>query len=260
MDLVELVQRSEVKTLTRLWLTLLRTYFRIEVEGLEHIPRKGGALIAPNHSGFAGADAVLLTFLIKRETKRRARILAHRSFFDFSKTLASISESFGLRKASVDGGAHQLKNDHLVILFPEGETGNFKTSFKRYRLQAFHTGFLRMALEAKVPIIPCVIIGAEESHLNLGNLNFSKIIKGLRIPLPVNWVPLPAKWRIVFLPKIEHPLLVKHTPEELLASPELLRRLTRSIQRHMQLEIRKRLRDRKYVYFSFRKNYAKFFK
>ena len=242
---MELVQQPKFKSASRLWLRLLRGYFRIEVEGLEHLPKKGRALIAPNHSGFAGADAVLLAYVLKLKTRRRARILAHRAFFDFSRTLKAVSQSFGLKKASIQGGVDILKEDHLMIIFPEGETGNFKPTYRRYELQRFHTGFLRMAIEAQAPVIPCVIVGAEESHLNLGNLDFSKFVRGLRIPLPLNFIPLPAKWRIIFLP----PVSFGAGDATLLENAEAMKKRAATLQREMQRELRERLRKREYIYF-----------
>ncbi|MCM2277443.1 MAG: 1-acyl-sn-glycerol-3-phosphate acyltransferase [Oligoflexia bacterium] len=244
-NLVELVQRPRQKTLLRFVLQLLRYYFRIEVEGLEHLPKRGRALILPNHSGFTGIDAVLLTFIIKRETRRRARILAHRAFFDFSKRLKTLSESQGLRKASIEAGIDILEKDHLLVLFPEGETGNFKSSLKRYELQEFHTGFLRMGLPAAAPIIPCLIIGAEESSLNLANLDLTKWVRHLRIPLPVNLLPLPAKWKIVFLP----PIPPDAWGANLLENKTRARTEARKLRLRMQRELRARLRKREYIYF-----------
>jgi 1-acyl-sn-glycerol-3-phosphate acyltransferase len=245
MEIVELVHKVNITSVTRLWLYFLRSYFRVEVVGLENIPRKGPALIIPNHSGFAGADAVLLTYVIKRATRRRARLMAHRAFFDFSKTLKTVSESFGLRKAGISSGVSVLKKGQLLILFPEGETGNFKPTTHRYELQPFHTGFLRMAIETGAPIIPCFVIGAEESHLNLGNINFSKLIKGLRMPLPVNFIPLPAKWKIVLLPPID----TQQYSRELLEDKKGLQRLAVRFQKQLQKAILQELKNRPFIYF-----------
>ncbi len=260
MELVELVQSSKSleKTAKRVWLPLLRKYFRIEVVGMENIPRTGPALITPNHSGFAGADAVLLTHVIKRSTRRRARLLAHRAFFDFSETLKTVSESFGLKKAGIASGVEILKREQLLILFPEGESGNFKPTAKAYELQSFHTGFLRIALQSGAPIVPSYIIGAEESHLNLGNIDFSNFIKGIRIPLPVNFVPLPAKWKIVILPPVDIRAICRKEfralpetafVETLLNNQKELKRLAALLQRNLQKAINQELKNRPFIYF-----------
>ena len=226
-------------------LKFLKNYFRIEIEGLENLPPTGQkGLVCPNHSGFAGTDAVLLADLIHEHTGRRPRILAHRAFFDFSKQIKGVSESFGLHKASIDNGVEVQNRKHLLILFPEGEKGNFKSSVMRYQLQEFKTGFLRIAIESNAPIIPCVIIGAEESHLNLGNLDLGKYVKGLRIPLPLMLIPLPAKWKIKFLPPIDTSLFDK----EILRDPNKLKKLAQKIRRQLQRAIHEELRARKYVF------------
>src|SRR5690606_37883647 len=54
-----------------------------------------------------------------------------------------------------------LNNDECVIVFPEGTRGSGKKIFKRYLLQRFGTGFVRLALETKSPIIPAALIGTE---------------------------------------------------------------------------------------------------
>lgn len=245
MDLVEIIQTREVHGAVKRLLKFLKSYFRVEVEGLENLPPTGKrGLICPNHSGYAGTDAVLLADLIREHTGRRPRILAHRGFFDISRQLKAVSESFGLQKASIQNGVSIQKRNHLLILFPEGEKGNFKPTLKRYRLQEFHTGFLRIAITTQAPIIPAVIIGAEESHLNLGNLNLGKIAKGLRIPIPLTLIPLPAKWKIKFLPPIE----TQWMDTSALNDPKKLRILAKRIRRQLQKAVNEELRNRKFVF------------
>ena len=187
---------------------------------------------------------MLLANLIREHTGRRPRILAHRAFFDFSSQLKAISESFGLQKASIENGVEVQNRKHLLILFPEGEKGNFKPTLLRYRLQEFKTGFLRIAIQSQSPIVPCVIIGAEESHLNLGNIDLSKIAPGLRIPLPLTLIPLPAKWKIMFLPPIDTTLF----DPAILKDPKALKHLAKKIRLQLQRAIHKELRGRKYVF------------
>jgi 1-acyl-sn-glycerol-3-phosphate acyltransferase len=81
----------------------------------------------------------------------------------------------------------------------------FKPSFKAYRLQEFKRGFIRAAIETNSPIVPVIVIGAEETHINLQQLKLSKYLRGLVLPIPLNVLPLPARWKIVFLEPIHLP-------------------------------------------------------
>ena len=62
-----------------------------------------------------------------------------------------------------------------------------------------------MALETGSPIVPTLIIGAEETHITLSQLELSKYLRGLVLPLPLNIIPLPVKWKIIFLEPIHLP-------------------------------------------------------
>ncbi|MGZ3687212.1 MAG: lysophospholipid acyltransferase family protein, partial [Bdellovibrionota bacterium] len=110
-----------------------------------------------------------------------------------------------------------------------------------YRLQHFHTGFVRMAIQTQVPIIPCLVTGAEESHLTLGSLNLSRFVKGLRLPIPLNLVPLPAKWKIQFLKPI---VLDEFTPDQA-SDHTLVADLCSQLQNQMQNELDRAVRNRR---------------
>ncbi len=183
---------------------LARKYFRLEVEGLENIPKKGAAILSPNHSGYTGFDALLLAHEVYKSTGRVPRVMAHHLWFLFKAT-AVPAEKIGFIEANTPNAVAQLKKNNLVILFPEGEFGNFKPSSERYHLQEFKRGFVRMAIQRQCPIIPTLVIGAEETHINLAQLKFTKYLRGVVLPLPLNIVPLPARWKFVFLPPIELP-------------------------------------------------------
>jgi 1-acyl-sn-glycerol-3-phosphate acyltransferase len=223
----------------------LSRYFRMEVEGLEHIPLHGSAIIAPNHSGCAGADAIILAHLISSRVNRPPKILAHRAYFEYFRMVRAISKSFGLEKASIKDGVRVLKKDQLLLLFPEAEMGNFKPSSQMYKLQDFHTGFVRLSLEAKVPIIPALVIGAEESNLNFGNIDLSRFVKGLRIPLPFNILPLPSKWKVIFL----EPIHLYDSDSVQSSNFDSVSRASNKIKTQMQARLKKEVAKREYVYF-----------
>lgn len=220
-----------------------RKYFRLQVEGTENIPRRGPALICPNHSGYSGFDALLLSHEIFKSTGRIARVLTHQFWF-LSKATAIPAEKVGFIEASMANGMKQLKKNNLVILFPEGENGNFKPTTKRYHLQEFKRGFIRMALLRQCPIVPTLILGAEETHINLAKLKFTKYLRGVVLPLPLNVIPLPAKWKIVFLPPIHLPYKPGAADDA-----ELIDELAQDIREQMQAALAEELSKRGSVFF-----------
>jgi len=222
---------------------IVKKYFRLEVEGMEHVPRKGPGLLVPNHSGYSGFDALVLVDEIHSQTKRIPRVLMHHLWF-LNKLTAIPAKKLGFVEATKGQGLRMLKKKQLVVLFPEGEHGNFKPTSKRYHIQKFKRGFVRMALETKTPIIPVVIIGAEETHINLRKLKFTKNLFGSVLPLPLNILPLPAKWKIKFLP----PMLLPYHPSAA-SDTELVHEISSDIRERMQTELSRELGKRKFIFF-----------
>ncbi len=230
------------RVLPRWLMELVRKYFRLEVVGLENIPKSGAALVTPNHSGYMGIDAALLAHVLAQNGKRIPRILTHHFWF-LTKTTALPAQKMGFTEATYENGVEELRKKHLVVIFPEGELGNFKPTKNMYELQEFRRGFVRMALETKSPIIPTLIIGAEESQINISNLKLTKFLKGLVLPLPLNIIPLPVKWKIIFLKPIELPY-----SSASLKDAELVHEISEEIQEKMQQAMHAELKKRKSVF------------
>jgi len=227
------------RVLPRLLLEIMKKYFRLEVEGLEHVPARGAAIIIPNHSGFSGFDALILADTVHQKARRIPRVMTHHLWF-LTKTTSIPAQKLGFIEASFKNGVSLLKRNNIVILFPEGENGNFKPSSKMYQLQEFKRGFVRMALEAQVPIIPVIIIGAEESNINLSSLKFTKYLRGTVLPLPLNIIPLPVKWKIKFLPPIRLPYEASQIDDS-----ELMSEIASEIQEQMQEALSEEVQKRK---------------
>jgi 1-acyl-sn-glycerol-3-phosphate acyltransferase len=138
----------------------------------------------------------------------------------------------GFVEANRENAMKQLGKNNLIVVFPEGEFGNFKPSVKRYHLQPFKRGFIRMALATQSPIVPTLVIGAEETHLNLTQLKLPKRLRSLVLPLPLNLIPLPVKWKIVFLKPIYLPYKPEAADDE-----ELVRELADEVREEMQKAI-----------------------
>ena len=186
-----------------------RSWFRVEWEGLEHVPRTGGALLVSNHAGMMPVDGGVIQHGIQAELGRAVYMLAHHGFFRIpfmGRTLNRI----GSVVAHPDNAHRLLAEDgRLVLVFPEGAKGPVKPPSERYRLQRFgRGGFVETAIRAGVPIVPIALMGTEDSTPTMSTLT----IGGQTMPITWNSLlfgpvlgavaHLPVKIRARVLPPI----------------------------------------------------------
>jgi len=95
-----------------------------------------------------------------------------------------------------------------------------------------------MALECKTPIVPTIVIGAEETHINLKSIRLTKYLRGLVIPLPLNIIPLPSKWKIIFMEPISLPFDRTSCEDR-----DLVCELAMEIQEKMQSRLQRELKS-----------------
>jgi 1-acyl-sn-glycerol-3-phosphate acyltransferase len=190
---------------------LYEHWFRVEVQGLEHVPEDGGALIVANHSGTLPLDGLMLQVGVHDNAGRDLRLLGADLIYQVPM-LGSLSRKSGHTLACPADAARLLGKGELVGVFPEGFKGVGKPFRDRYRLQRFgRGGFVGTALRAQVPIIPCAIVGAEEIYPKIADLRPLARLLGFpyfpvtpTFPLfgPLGLVPLPSKWVIQFGPPV----------------------------------------------------------
>ena len=142
---------------------ILRTLFRPWIEGAEHIPSEGGAILASNHLSFS--DSIFLPLVISR----RVTFLAKADYFTGKGVKGRLNKMFfaGVGQVPIDrsGGAASeaalntakriLADGNLLGLYPEG------TRSPDGRLYRGKTGVARMALEAGVPVIPVAMVNTD---------------------------------------------------------------------------------------------------
>jgi hypothetical protein len=140
---------------------LYSSYWRVQVKGAENVPASGAALIVANHSGAIPIDAAMLSAAAEfaLPAPRLMRFLFDRFVSDMP-LIGDFYRKVGSVPASYENGLSLLRQGDLVGIFPEGVAGVAKGFAHRYQLQEFRTGFVRMSLEAGVPIIPAAV-GAE---------------------------------------------------------------------------------------------------
>ncbi|HEY0715018.1 MAG TPA: lysophospholipid acyltransferase family protein, partial [Polyangia bacterium] len=147
-------------------------YFRVRLTGMENVPLDGPALVVANHSGGLPYDGAMLIHAFFRLHPRCRPLRPLVANFAFrSKWMAPIISKIGGVRASMDNALSLLQRGDLVGVFPEGLKGVGKLYRERYRLSNFgRGGFVRLARQANVPILPVAIVGAEEIHPVLGRV------------------------------------------------------------------------------------------
>jgi 1-acyl-sn-glycerol-3-phosphate acyltransferase len=143
---------------------LYRYWFRVEWEGLEHIPREGGALMVANHAAAIPSDAPVIMHGIETELQRPVYGLAE-NLLRALPMVGTIWSRVGGVPAHPDNAYRLLHDDQqLVLVFPEGTKGTGKLYRDRYKLNRFgRGGFVEIAMRSGVPVIPIAVVGAEES-------------------------------------------------------------------------------------------------
>lgn len=182
-------------------LRLLRRYCRLHVEGLENLPQ-GPFILVANHTGWSGLDYANLFVTLHDDAGRVPRVAVHPGLFRVPH-LGRKAHAWGFFEVSVAHAAKILDERGVVAFFPEGEAGNFKPVWQRYKLQPFKPGFARVALASLAPVVPAVIVGGEDASPTLGRWKAAEKALDMPIPIPLSLVPLPVKWRIAFLPPVD---------------------------------------------------------
>lgn len=217
------------------------SWFQGQARGLEHLPAGGPALLVANHGGTFPVDGLMLAHLAREQAPaaRHLRLLAADLLFRWP-VVGRGARALGVCRASDAEATALLDAGHVVGVFPEGFKGIGKTYDERYRLQPFgRGGFAELALRAGVPIIPCAVVGAEESYPLLADVAPLARLLGLPyFPLtptfpwlgPLGLVPLPARWIVECAPPIDTASLGADAADDPIAVWEVAQRTRDTVQ------------------------------
>ncbi len=200
-------------------------WFRADVHGLENIPARGPVLLVGNHSGgtliadtFVFAQAFSDHFGPDREFFQ----LAHDLVFKVPGIRAMLTP-YGTVPASPENMQRALARGAALLVYPGGDHETYRASWHSAEIDFAHrTGFVRLALEHGVRIVPVVSIGGQETALFLGRgehiarlLHLHKLLRIDVAPVQIAppWgvtvldlpprLPLPAKISIEVLAPID---------------------------------------------------------
>jgi 1-acyl-sn-glycerol-3-phosphate acyltransferase len=212
-----------IRRVLPLWRAVTGTYFRGEVRGLDNIPDTGPALLVGNHSG---GTMIADTFVFATEfythfgPERRFHQLAH----DIAARVPATGISrWGTVAASHDNARKAFEKGAPVLVYPGGDYETFRPTWHSDQIEfGGRKGFIKLALEQGVPIVPVVAIGGQETALFVTRgervAELTGWAKATRIKvLPVAFappfgvsvldlptrIPLPAKIIVEVLPPID---------------------------------------------------------
>jgi 1-acyl-sn-glycerol-3-phosphate acyltransferase len=235
---------------------LYRSWFRVEVRGIENIPSSGGALIVANHSGTVALDSLMTQVAVHDEhpAHRYLRMLGADLVFK-TPIVGAVARKSGCTLAANPDAERLLASGELAGVWPEGFKGVGKPFSERYKLQRFgRGGFVAAALRTKAPIVPCSIVGAEEIYPILGNLKtIARLVGAPYLPVtptfpllgPLGLIPLPSKWIIEFGAPVETAVLGAQAADD----PMVVFDLTDRVRETIQQTLYSLLLQRKSVFF-----------
>ena len=212
-----------IRRVLPLWRAVMATYFRGEVRGLDNIPDSGPVLLVGNHSG---GTMIADTFVFT--TAFYTRFGPDRRFHQLAHDIAARVPATGIRRWGTVAASHENARKAFdrgapVLVYPGGDYETFRPSWRSDRIEfGGRKGFIRLAIERGVPIVPVVAVGGQETALFLTRgqraarlTGWAKLtrIKVLPVALAPPFgvsvldlpprLPLPAKVTIEVLPPID---------------------------------------------------------
>ncbi len=147
---------------------LYKHYFRCELAGWENVP-EGKALFVGNHNGLLTFEVLMLFYAWWKRygATRRALGLAHNIALN-NPLFRWLTPRIGAIPADPEVAHEAFERGYSLLAYPGGEKESFRPYKDRKRVDFYQRkGFIRLALKAKVPIVPIVSIGAHESYVIL---------------------------------------------------------------------------------------------
>ncbi|MBM4291697.1 MAG: acyltransferase family protein [Deltaproteobacteria bacterium] len=172
---------------------LYRRYFRVAVSGLAHVPPAGRAMLIGNHSGGVPVDAAMVfcSLFFDHDPPRHAHGMVEK-FAQNLPFLSSLFSRLGQLSGLPEHAAQILHDERLLLVFPEGVRGTGKLFKDRYQLTRFGTGFVRIALQNKSPVVPFAFVGGEEAMPVIYHAApLARLLGVPYVPIPKHLVPIP---------------------------------------------------------------------
>lgn len=181
---------------------IYRYYFKVDVYGIGNVPSRGRAVLVGNHSGGVAIDGAMVvgSMLLDADPPRMAHAMLDKFIHKFPGASQFMSRT-GQFTGNPDQAKRLLRNERLVLAFPEGARGTAKLAKEADCLVEFGTGFMRLALETKSPVVPFGFVGGGEALPTIANLKRLGRLLGVPYVPVTKWiflVPKPTRFQLLY--------------------------------------------------------------
>ncbi len=226
---------------------LYKHYFRVSSHGAEHIPSKGAAILAANHSGSLPFDAMMLwnDALRNSHPTRVPRPVAD-YFVSSLPFIGTLFARSGVVSGSRGNVRNLLENGELLMLFPEGTPGIGKPYKDRYKLQTWRKGHCELAIRHSAQVVPVGIVGPEEQMPQIGRIPLEFLGTGVPyIPVTATPLPMPVHYHIYYGEPL--PFHEDYSPDDA-DDPELVQEAADRVRAEVEKLLHKGLSEREGVF------------
>jgi 1-acyl-sn-glycerol-3-phosphate acyltransferase len=191
------ISKSHLRASLRVSAFLYRTYFRVRAYGVENVPKRGRAMLVGNHSGGVAIDGamVIASMALEMDPPRLCQGMVDK-FLNKIPLASTWTNRTGQFTGLPEHAERLLADERLLMVFPEGHRGTAKLYRERYSLVNFGTGFVRLAMKMKTPIVPFGFIGGGSAIPTIYNSeSLGKLVGAPYVPLTPYGaaIPLPVR-------------------------------------------------------------------
>ena len=260
--LIEDFDPTLVHKVARLYLPILERYHRAEFLGMENIP-DGPFLGVGNHTGihFMPESFLWLCKYHADAGHRPMYTLVHDFVYRMADKLGLPLHALGILDAEKGSAYEALREGCAVTVYPAGDRDNAKPFWERNEIDFFgHTGYVTLALNAGVPIVPVVGVGGGESVFTLASGSRIAELTGLKKYLKIHTWPIywsfPFGWHVGHFPALGLPLPTQVTVsvlepiatsgygEDAANDPRIVAELNAKVLQAMQAEVDRLVKGR----------------
>jgi len=179
-----------------------KQYFSVESHGIENVPAHGRVMLVGNHSGGIAIDGAMThaSCFFEMNPPRLAQGMAEK-FLNKVPFLSQMTNRCGHLTGLPEHAERLLADERMLMVFPEGARGTAKLYKERNSLVHFGTGFVRLAMKMKTPIVPFAFLGGGDAVPTISNaISIGKLLGVPYIPV-TPWlfaVPIPAKLEVYY--------------------------------------------------------------